>query len=267
MMSVYQGDNPLYLKKALRSIYDKQTRKPDQIVVVIDGFISQNLASVIDDFYETHKQITTIVKLPKNSGLGVALFEGSKKCNGDYIFRMDSDDVSVPERFRVQEEYIANHPSIDAFGGYIEEFESELGDLDRIRRVPLSEIEIRKMLKMRNPMNHVSMCIKKDALFKAGNYEHMPFCEDYYLWVKMLVKGLKLANIPEVLVRVRVGNGFIGRRSSREYLSSWDSVQRLLLKNGLTTPIKRIFALMSIRVFLHMPSLMKKLLYSAVLRS
>lgn len=267
LMSIYRGDNPHYLESALRSIYDGQIRKPDQIVIVVDGRVSQDLASIINNFFAAHKQITTIVKLSQNSGLGIALCEGSKKCTGDYIFRMDSDDISVPKRFQIQEEYITSNPRIDAFGGYIEEFENRPGDLCQVRRVPLFEPEIKKMLKMRNPMNHVTMCIRTNALRTAGNYEHMPFCEDYYLWAKMLAKGLKLANIPEVLVKVRVGNGFIGRRSSRKYLSSWGSVQRLLVENELTTPFRRVFALLSIRFFLYMPSSIKRILYSKILRS
>ncbi len=267
LMSIYRGDNPRYLESALRSIYDGQIRKPDQIVIVVDGRVSRDLASIINNFFVTHKQITTIVKLSQNSGLGIALCEGSKKCTGDFILRMDSDDISVPERFQIQEEYITSNPQIDAFGGYIEEFENKPGDLCQVRCVPLSEPEIKKMLKMRNPMNHVTMCIRANALRTAGNYEHMPFCEDYYLWAKMLAKGLKLANIPEVLVKVRVGNGFIGRRSSKEYLSSWGSVQRLLVENELTTPFRRAFALLSIRIFLYTPSSIKRFLYSKILRS
>ena len=102
LMSVYKNDNPDFLKIALESIYDKQTRKPDEIVVVFDGKLTPELYSVLDDFQKNKESIVFYYPQEINQGLGEALRIGSEKCTGDYIFRMDSDDISAPERFEKQ---------------------------------------------------------------------------------------------------------------------------------------------------------------------
>lgn len=267
LMSVYKGDDASHLKSALNSIFESQTRKPDQIVIVVDGPVSVELINVIEGFRVCHDLITEVVWCESNNGLGIALKKGTEYCTCDYILRMDADDLSVPDRFELQAEYAEQHPDIDAFGGYIEEFKRAPGDLDSSRKVPLDELGIRSMLKMRNPMNHVTMCIKKSSLKRVGGYEDVPYCEDYYLWAKMLANECRLENMPFVLVNVRVGNGFTERRGAKKQVFSWSIIQRFLLANRMTSRTKSWIALISIRLFVYMPTWMKKMLYGTALRS
>ena len=88
-----------------------------------------------------------------------------------------------------------------------------------IRKVPLTGEKIRKYAKFRNPMNHVTVCMKREVLLGVGNYENVLWHEDYYLWIKMLISGYKLQNLPEVSVHVRAGS-FTSRRSGLKYLQS-----------------------------------------------
>lgn len=267
LMSVYKNDSPKYLKYALRSIYEDQTRKPDEIVVVFDGPLSKELYLILSEFKKGKEHIVHYYPLKENRGLGLALKYGSLKCNGDYIFRMDSDDISDPMRFETQIAYIEKHKEIDVLGTDIAEFNKSPNELNkRVRACPAKHEEIKKMGKKRNPMNHVSVCIKKSALLKSGGYKSLLLLEDYYLWLRMIVAGCKFANINESLVYVRVGNGFTSKRGSKERIYGWKILQKYMIKHGMINRFEGVINMISIWIFVNTPVWLKKLLYEKVLR-
>jgi len=102
LMSVYYKENPEFLKRAFESIWDLQTLKPSQIVLVEDGPLSDGLYAEIKRQKELLKDKLTVVSLEKNVGLGVALAEGLKACKYDIVARMDGDDVADQDRFLTQ---------------------------------------------------------------------------------------------------------------------------------------------------------------------
>ena len=267
LMSVYKKDNPDFLKIALESIYEKQTRKPDEIVIVFDGKLTPELYAVLDDFKKHKENIVFYYPQEINRGLGQALRIGSEKCTGDYIFRMDADDISVPERFEKQIEYIKNHPDIDVLGGSIAEFNiNPENETLSLRICPTTHQKITKFAKKRNPMNHVTVCIKRTALAKCGNYETLLLLEDYYLWLRMIAGGFELANLPETLVYVRVGNGFLSRRSEKKQIEGWKELQKFMLKHKLINRIEAAINMVYIVGFVYCPVSLKKLVYSKLLR-
>ena len=267
LMSVYKNDNPEYLKIALESIYEKQTRKPDEIVVVFDGPIPDELHNVLDFFRKGKENIVKYYPQEVNKGLGEALRIGSEKCSGDYILRMDSDDYSDPMRFEKQIEFIEKHPEIDVLGTDIAEFNESPDEHNLRKRVCFAEHDdIVKMSKRRNPMNHVTVCIKRDALISAGGYLPLRYVEDYYLWVRMIRSGLKLANINETLVYVRVGNGFATRRGFKEQIKSWQVLQNYMFENGMISKRQAKKNMFYIKTFVNTPVWVKKILYSFILR-
>lgn len=267
LMSVYKNDSPDYLKLALESIYEKQTRKPDEIVVVFDGPIPNKLHLVLNDFRAGKENVVFYYPQNTNKGLGEVLKIGSTYCTGDYIFRMDSDDISHPCRFEEQITYIEANPQIDVLGTDIAEFyESPKESNLRVRSCPMNHSEIVKMAKKRNPMNHVSVCIKKEALQKCGGYESWLLLEDYYLWLKMIVAGCQLSNINESLVYVRIGNGFHSKRGSKTRIAGWKHLQKYMLDNGLVNKFEAIMNMIYIRVFTYSPAIIKKHIYEKHLR-
>ena len=267
LMSVYKNDNPDFLKTALESIYEKQTRKPDEIVVVFDGKLTTELYAVLDKFKENKENIVFYYPQDTNRGLGEALRIGSEKCTGDYIFRMDSDDISVPERFEKQIAYIESHPDIDVLGTDIAEFDiSPENEQMRLRVCPQKHDNIVKMAKKRNPMNHVSVCMKRSALEKCGGYETLLLLEDYYLWLKMIACACKLENLNESLVYVRVGNGFDSKRSSKVRITGWKVLQKFMLEHKLINKIEAATNMVYIVGFVYCPVGLKKLVYSKLLR-
>lgn len=267
LMSVYKNDNPNFLKLALNSIYEAQTRKPDEIVVVFDGPLNEGLYKILNEFRNGKEDIVKYYQQEKNKGLGEALRIGSEKCNGDYIFRMDSDDISVDDRFEKQIAYIETHPDIDVVGGNIEEFKESINEKKLRKRVYfMNHNDIVKMSKHRNPMNHVTVAIKKESLFKAGGYLPLSYVEDYYLWIRMINKGFKLANLEDALVYVRIGNGFTTRRGYKAQIESWDILQKYMVVNNMITKKEANKNMIYIKLFVNMPAWIKKILYSTILR-
>lgn len=266
LMSVYRNDDPLFLKEALESIYERQTIKPDEIVVVFDGPLTNRLYQVLDEFKFGKDNIVKYYPQDINSGLGKALRIGSEKCTGDYIFRMDADDISNPKRFEIQINYLEKHPDVDVLGTDIAEFNKSLEEKMRVRSCPKRYDDIVKMGKKRNPMNHVTVCIKKSALNRCGGYESLLLLEDYYLWLKMIASNCLLENINESLVYVRVGNGFDTKRGSKERIIGWRILQNFMLENKMINSFQAFLNMIYIYTFVNMPPNIKNIIYKRLLR-
>ena len=267
LMSVYKKDEPEYLSLALKSIYDDQIRKPDEIVVVFDGPLSHELLDVLEKFREGKEDIVKYYPQKINRGLGEALRIGSEKCTGEYILRMDADDISASDRFEKQITYVLKHPEVGAVGTDIAEFQNDLLENKmRVRSCPKNHVDIVNMCKKRNPMNHVSVCIKKEELKRCGGYKSLLLLEDYYLWIRMISNGSKLANINESLVYVRVGNGFDSKRGSRTRIDGWRYLQKYMINNRMIRKSEGIINMININVFVKSPVWIKKIAYEKVLR-
>ncbi len=210
LLSVYHKENPEFLDIALRSIWDDQTVKPAEIVIVKDGPLTPELDAVIDSF--TRRAPVVIVPLETNQGLGRALAIGLEKCSYSYVARMDSDDIALPDRFKKQVAFMKAHPEVDICGGTISEFTESPEKSTGMRIVPESAEKIRSFVKMRNPFNHMTVFFKKDVILKAGNYQPLIGYEDYWLWARVLQAGGIGANLPDILVHARTGNNMLGRR-------------------------------------------------------
>ena len=268
LMSVYGKDNVLFFEKALASVTSDQTLKPTQVVIVQDGPVPHEIDEIIASFQKQLRQIEfTVLKKETNGGLAAALNSGLKVCKYDWIARMDSDDISAPERFEKQANMIAENPSLDVVGGAIAEFENEIGDIQSERHVGLSQADITAMAKSRTPMNHMTVFYRKSAVTEAGGYsENFGKLEDYKLWVDMLLAKKSFANLDDILVYARIGNGFIERRSNKREIKDWDMLQKYLLANGFIGKGMAFKNRLSIRMFIYMPGWMKKIAYQTVLR-
>lgn len=245
-MSCYIKDNPSYLQEALESIAD-QNILPREFVLVCDGPLTDTLNTLIHEFETVFLQAGVefkIIRLENNVGLGGALSIGSKFCSEDYIVRMDSDDIST--KTRINDLYLAvkSDPDADVIGAQIEEFNKKIHDLGRKRLVPKSTSEIKKFARFRNPMNHVTVCIKRLTLEKVGGYEDMLWHEDYFLWLKMLNSGAKLVNLPVINVFVRVDDLSV-RRSGWNYFRAEMSFIIASFKRGYITFFNGFFYIFS----------------------
>lgn len=231
-MSVYIKEKPEFLDRALKSIYDEQKTKPDQIILVEDGKLTNELYKIIQIWKEKLGEILEIVKLEKNIGLGDALKIGLTKCKFELIARMDSDDISLPNRFKSQLEVFKNNPNLDICGSWVGEFENDENEIYAYRKLPQNHDEIYKFAKIRCPLNHPSVMFKKSSVLKAGNYQKSLMTEDYFLWVRMFLNGAKFYNIPQMLVKMRAGKSQLARRSGLKYAINEFRMQKEFYKLG-----------------------------------
>ena len=225
-MCTYGNDNPEWLETAIESVLNN-TVKPDEIVLVVDGPVNEDLDCVISK-YET-SDIFKVVRLPSNVGHGEARRIGLEGCTYELVALMDSDDISVPERFEKQLSMFDNDDTLSVVGGNITEFIGETTNIVGKRVVPESDSEIKEYIKDRCPMNQVTVMFKKSDVESVGGYIDW-FCEeDYYLWLRMYLNDMKFQNLPDVLVNVRVGEEMYNRRGGLKYFISEAKLQKYML--------------------------------------
>jgi hypothetical protein len=159
---------------------------------------------------------------------------GLPYCRHNLIFRMDADDVSLPDRFQKQVQYFVDNPNVSMIGGYYRQYDSDMDLEVGERRVPLTFAEIKRYARRRTPINHVTIGFKKDAAIHAGGYPNTryPF-EDWWLSLRFIRNNLEIVNIPEYLVSVRSGREFYLRRRGLAYLSTEMATLLLLRKERL----------------------------------
>lgn len=210
LIATYFRDDPEHLRAALASVIG-QDMPVDEIVLVLDGDVPSVLMDVISGLSFDN---LVVVKYCGNGKLGGALNFGLQFCSNEFVFRMDSDDICLPDRFRLQLEYLTAQ-SLDVCSSFIEEFHSVPGDLKRVRRCP---VKLRRLYySIFNPVNHMSVLFRKSCVVRAGGYLALDGFEDYYLWLRVLKSGGKLGCIPQVLVYARTNDNFLSRRSGLSY--------------------------------------------------
>lgn len=266
LMSVYFKENAEYFDQSINSILVNQTQKPDEFVLVCDGPLTSELEDIIAKYEKLFPQLFFIYRLEKNQGLGKALNYGLSKCSNEIIIRADSDDICDPERIRLQYEYLQMHQDITVVSSYIDEFENNWQEPKNLKTLPLTNEQLVKMAKFRNPINHMAVAFRRDIILDIGSYHHIPYVEDYELWVRIIICGYKLANIDKVLVHARVGNGMIKRRGNKIYISSWRKLNRYMLSSKMITSMEYVRNMIAVRVFVYMPLSLKELAYKKILR-
>lgn len=231
LMSVYGKEKPEYLTAAIESML-RQTAPPDEFVLVCDGPLTEGLEAVIERFRSGSPGLFHIIRFHKNRGLGPALNAGVRACKNPLIARMDSDDISVPRRCEWQLNAFEQDETLALLSGAIAEFDTDPEKPLDFRRLPLSQGEILRFSRRRNPMNHMAVMMKKEAALAAGNYGSWSGMEDYELWVQMLASGFQAANLEQVLVLARTGNGMMNRRGGAKYARDVLRLQLHFLKIG-----------------------------------
>jgi glycosyltransferase involved in cell wall biosynthesis len=199
LMSVYFQERTYYLEQSLQSLAD-QTLKADEVILVEDGPIGAELKSVIEQFRSRLNILS--VNLFKNSGLSVALNEGLKHCSYDFVARMDSDDISLPQRFEKQVSKLIMKPEVSIIGSLATEI-NENGARGTLRCMPITHEDIVANL-WANPLIHPSVMFRTEKLLKLGGYDiSVRRRQDYELWFRCAMAGLRFENIPEPLLLYR----------------------------------------------------------------
>lgn len=263
-MSVYFKEKPEYLKEAISSILN-QTVKTDDFVIVCDGPLGNGLESVITECVDENPGLFNVYRLPENVGLAKALNNGILQCKNDIIVRMDSDDISAPDRVEKQLRVMADKGA-DIVGSNIVEFEGTIDNTGSVRQVAEKHEDIYQFAKKRSPFNHPSVMYKKSAVIDSGFYDDYRFFEDYNLWCTMLLKGYKGYNVQENLVYMRAGADMYKRRGGLSYIKCIYKFNKHLKQMGFISTFAFVFAVTSRSVVSIIPNGFRKMIYGKLLR-
>ncbi|WP_457593296.1 glycosyltransferase [Hydrogenimonas sp.] len=218
LMTVYKNDNKSHFDEAFSSIWN-QTLKPKQIVLVIDGPVGHDLEKVIYKWKLNLRDILTIIYNEKNIGLAKSLNKGLQYCKCHIIARMDSDDISLPERFETEYQYMQRNPTISMIGSWYNIYDEKMEKIIDKRQLPILYKDIKKIAKLRTPINHPTIMFKKKAAIQAGGYpENIGRFEDWGISLKFIKKNLIIENIPKNLLKFRGGQDLLNRRGGVKYL-------------------------------------------------
>ena len=200
VLYVWQKDFPAWVKQALDSIFSN-TVKPTEAVIMVDGPVSEDMQAVIDEAAknETVRVLSHPVPMLRAAALAFAI----KQCQYDLIAIQGADSISLPNRFEQQLAYFNEHPDTAVLGGYAQEMDSKNEFLPTaICEGPESEKEIKTCLQNHSPFIYRTVMFKKQAILDAGNYKDFPNLEDEYLWVRVIGKGYKTANLTSMIANI-----------------------------------------------------------------
>lgn len=195
IMPVYNTEES-YLREAIESILN-QTFADFEFIIINDGS-TNNAQDVILSYKDS--RINYVVN-EKNLGLIKTLNKGFDLAKGEYIARMDSDDISLPKRFEKQVDFMDKNPNVHVAGSWYEWFPK-----CKVQKPPTNDKDIKECLLVQsNSLAHPTVMLRKSVIDKleARYDENYAYVEDYALWLS-LVDKVDFANIDEILLKYRI---------------------------------------------------------------
>jgi GT2 family glycosyltransferase len=260
IMSIYFNDRLRFVKESVDSILG-QTFSQFYFYLIFDGHVNKDVEDFITSIKDNRIKL---FRLEQNGGLAKALNHLLEVILRDtdfkYIARMDADDISMPERFQLQRDFLIMHSDISCVGSWYREFDEE-GKFLSERKLPIGSEELRNYYFKRAPFAHPSVMYRRELIEIAGFYPvDTILLEDNVLWGKALLAGLKFANIPEYLIQFRIDRNFFKRRSGIKY--GWNFIMNrfAIIKNLNSGPLAYTYSFFS-GIMRMMPSFLLKFIY------
>jgi len=263
LMSIYRNGDAQHFDRAVNSIWDEQTAKPNEIVLVADGPLTDELDQVVNKWKEKLGDNFKTVPLEKNVGLGKALNVGLSNCSNDLIARMDTDDICLPNRFKDQIDYMLNNPDVDVAGTWTAEIDENNNVIKEVVKYPETHKQCLEGFICRNPMSHPTVMFRKSFFDKAGNYPAKTlFLDDDEMWHKGFISGCVFANVPKVCLQFRRASDFYLRRQNVEQLAAWLRFRIFTVNTDMNHGIRGNFCALLYFGMQLLPSFIKKVLYN-----
>lgn len=227
LMSVYKNEKAVRLERCMRSIWDDQTLKPDQIILVEDGPLPDELHEVIGAWKDKLQGILDVLVNEENLGLTKSLNKGLKVVKTDLIARMDTDDQSTPLRFEVQEKFMREHPEIDVLGGAYNIMD-ENGVVQYAKYFKHTHDEMMKQICWRCPLSHPTVMMRASMFKEKGlKYdERFRNSQDIALWVDAVQSGCTFANTDDIVLNFTEDNDVYKRRGKVRAMNEYKSFAR-----------------------------------------
>lgn len=222
LLPICAADSPEFLVEACDSLA-AQTLAPAAVLFCEDGALPLQLEMVAEA--QARRLGAKRLRHDGPPGLAANLNAALPAVATPWIARADADDINEPGRFAAQVRHLAEHPELSALGGAIREFWPD--GAERLKTMPLAHDAIVRWAARRNPLNHMTAFVRAADLRAVGGYPLLPRSQDYGLWLSMIAAGHRLANLPQPLVRARLGWDFHRRRTGAVALAAEWRLHRL----------------------------------------
>lgn len=229
VVNVWGGDDPFSLKRSLSSIA-AQRRSPDEVLVVIDGPISYELDTEIQEFKNGASFPIRTIQIASPQGLWNARNIGINEAEHEFIALHDADDVMHPDRLKIQLIELVRD-EIEVLGSPVYEFHATNENILGLRSMAVGEQVSKKML-WQNVINHSTVMLRKSAITDVGGYRNIYFAEDYDLWLRLIIAGKNVINSEYILQAFSVDSQLEKRRGGRKFISSEIALHQLIRSTG-----------------------------------
>lgn len=265
LMAVYHKDDPDKFDCALGSVF-ANTLLPDAVLVIADGPLTGALDAVLAR-HQIQQPTLQLHRLARNEGLAIALNEGLKLIETEWVARADSDDLNHPDRFAKQAAALAAaNGTLDLLGSAIQEIDFD-GTPLAVRYTVSNHDAICKFAARRNPFNHMTVWYRAALARQVGGYPNIHLKEDYGLWANMMQAGARCKNLPEILVDAVTGKEMYRRRGGFKYAAAEIQLQRHLMKAGLKSLLQATIDGIARAIVFLMPSAFRAFIYKYALRA
>lgn len=245
-----------YLEQAIASILN-QTYKNIELIIVDDS-TDLTIVQYLDKIIEKDTRIKLI---RNNSKLGFvkSLNKGLIASSGKYIARMDSDDISMPERILEQVSYMEKNPQVDILGTSIFLMDGK-GNITGFRDYKTSFKEIEQIMFFRNPIAHPTVLFRAKLIQTIGLYnEEFRMAEDYEYWMRAVKKGMVIQNLSERLLKYRLIEDYHKKRT----YSNWKYNAKAKIVNfNSRYVIRNCIGIILPVILMIMPKFVLKLIYN-----
>ena len=229
LMPVYNGER--FLSEAITSILT-QTFTDFEFIIIDDG--STDGTGSILDFYSDPRIVR--ITHPRNLGIAPSLNDGIGQAKGDFIARMDADDISLPERFEKQIQFLGDHPEIGVLGGYVQQIDKQ-GIRFKIIKRPITNGLIKWRMCFKNPIFHPTAMVRSNILRQINGYRDLKASEDYDLWQRMSEKT-QLANLDQIILFYRIHGKNISTLPNENRKNERNGIRKRAIKTILGTQKK-----------------------------
>ena len=226
VMAVHNGER--YMQQAIESIL-AQTFSDFEYIIVDDGSSDQTLG-ILQEYAQRDQRIL-ILQNSNNQGLTKSLNKGIRASQGEYIARMDADDISHPDRFKLQIAFLNANPNAGLVGSWYIKIDERGKELWR-KELPVDEKQLRAQLIRSNPLPHASLLLRRQALEKVGLYdESWKVSQDYELLFRMSWKW-NMGVVPAFLLFSRVSSSSVTNTRNRQQVLAALRARRKAIQRG-----------------------------------
>ena len=207
IMATY-NDKPDYIEKSVNSILNQTYR--DFELLILDDSTNEETIATIDTFKSDPR--VNVLRETNKLGFVPSLNKGLILAKGDYIARMDGDDISVEDRIEKQVTFLRNHKTADILGGQINVID-ENGNVTGQRSYPLGGMKLLAFFTVRTPVAHPTVMFRREIVDAGFHYdESFIKAEDIDFWIRLYNAGYAFRNLPDTLVNFRVESDFMEKR-------------------------------------------------------